>query len=105
MNGTGLLRNMDGSIRWVTRYAGWSSASFGDDRSRSEALERAEVSVCVQLHRDGGVMVEKPSFLVSRAAWGESGEVVVAEVRAILLRHPNPFPPMRLFRWLPSGSA
>ena len=62
------------------------------DRLRRELAEAGAVPIDgVTLVSDGNA-----DFFIRREV------AVLAEVRALVLRHPNPFPRLRLFRWLPA---
>lgn len=74
--------------RWVRTFAGWSP----------DGPEEADRLLAAELDAVRGWPIEPIRRLVSNShATPTSSTIYLAETRAIVLAHPNPFPEIRVF--------
>lgn len=91
---------------WIRRFAAWAPADPDDERSILAGYTAAANRLDNELKSVGAEALGPIDFQASEnhAVFGDpdldSPRLALrAEVRAIVLRNPNPFPTLRFFRW------
>lgn len=87
---------------WIRTFASWAPV---DERDVGAAQRDAVNGLLRQLSEAGAVPIAGRIELSLGGARpyppAPHARILLAEARAIVLRHPNPFPRIRLFSWLP----
>lgn len=89
-------------MKWIRRFAAWAPADVGDERSILTGYVTAANRLDLVLTAEGAEALGPVTFeAAERVPWADEGPGLClrAEVEAIILRHPNPFPEIRLFSW------
>lgn len=91
---------------WIRTFAAWAPAVPDDERSILAGYTAAAGRLDEILEDEGAEALGPIDFrAVENRPIFDDPEldaprlVLLAEVRAIILRHPNPFPELRLVRW------
>lgn len=91
---------------WIRRFAAWSPADPDDERSILAGYVTAAARLEAELELVGAEPLGPINFQAStnHAVFGDPDLdsprlALLAEVKGIILRNPNPFPELVLFRW------